>query len=402
MRRREFIAGAAMLAGMTQAQAFGLGRLGKLGSTNAGMAAAMVNINATTTANFKAAYIANSANIPVAFNGDSTMRGVDETALPYNSQYPNSGAQDLAALLNAAGINAGSNNWYGHSGVSLADYTTRDSRVAAAGGTIVGSVQCQGGSSINFPTATSSWSFTTASPCTTADIYWRDSSTTSRIFSWEVDGGAATQVPNSGATAFGKTTIALGAQATHTITLRWVGGSVDIYGIDCYDATAGRKEITVRQWAASGATSATLVGNTGAPNGGRLAQLAAFPVKLLIAEAGPNDWRTSVSVAAFKANMLTLINAQKATGGDIWLMVPPFDGGSTGLVANQNAYVAAMYELSASENVGLLDIRKLWLSYAYEQAQGLVGVGDFIHPTKLKGYPAQAQLIYSAIRKVIG
>lgn len=374
----------------------GMGHLGALGAAGA----AFVNINAATTANFKAAYLAQAGNVPIAFNGDSTERGVDETAIPYNSQYPNSGVQVLADMLQANGINAGSDNWYGHSGTSLADYVNRDARVAATGGTVVGSVQCQGGASINFPTVASSWSYTSRKPCTTADIYWRDTGA-GQTFSYSVDGGATTNITTSGTFQFVKTTIALGALGTHTILLSWVAGSPNIFGIDCQDATAGRKEITLRQWAASGASSATLVGNTGAPNGGRLAHLAAFPPKLLIAECGVNDWRTSVSVATFKANMLTLINAAKAISCDFWFLTPPFDGGSAGLTANQNAYVAAMYELVASENVGLIDIRKLWLSYANELASGLVGVGDFVHPTKAKGYPAQAALVYSALRQII-
>jgi hypothetical protein len=179
-----------------------------------------VNINAATTANFKAAYLANTASIPIAFNGDSAMRGVDETASPYNSQYPNSGAQVLADLLQANSINGGSDNWYGHSGTSLADYVNRDSRVAATGGTIIGSVQCQGGASINFPAVASTWSYTSRKPCTDIDVYWRDTGAGVNM-TVTIDGGAVTPINSSGTFQFAKTSYTGLTLGIHTIVLSW-------------------------------------------------------------------------------------------------------------------------------------------------------------------------------------
>ncbi len=369
------------------------------GSRGVGSGGAFFNINSATSANFRAAYIAQAANVPVAFMGDSTMRGVDETAVPYNAQYPNAGPMKLAALLNAAGINAGANNWYGLSGTTFNDYIIRDSRVAASGLATTGSQQCQGGANVFFNAGASTFSFTPQFNTTKADIYWRDGGA-GNTFSWAVDGGAATNLTTTGVAQFVKTTISLGAAAIHTILLSQVLGSPQIYGIDCYDDTAGRKEITLRQWGTSGATSGIIISNVGTPGAGRLQQLSNYPPKLVISECGlVNDWRLSTAVATSKANMLTLINAVKAVGSDFWFLTPPYDGSALGLVANQDAYVQAMYELAVSSNVGLLDIRKLWLSAANELATGLTG--DSVHPTIALGYPSQAQLIYSAIRSAI-
>jgi hypothetical protein len=364
-----------------------------------GTAGAFVNINPTTTANFKAAYLAQAANIPIAFMGDSTMRGVDETALPYNSQYPNAGPMVVASLLNAAAINAGASNWYGLSGTSFNDYMIRDSRVAATGAATTGSIVAQGGSNVQLETSAGSFSFTTPANATKAKIYTIDFFAGAQ-WSWQVDAGAPTTITQAGANTIVETIISLGTAGLHTVKISWVSGNNELYGIECYDDTAGRKEITCRQWGISGGTSGSMIDNTGTPHSGRLQQLSQFPPKLVISECGlVNDWRTSVSVATSKANMLTLINAVKAAGSDFWFLTPPYDGGVAGLTANQDAYVAAMYQLVVSENVGLLDIRKLWKSYANEVSAGLVG--DAVHPTKSAGYPSQAQLIYNGLRKII-
>ncbi len=355
------------------------------------------NINATTTANFKAAFIANSANIPISFMGDSTMRGTDELALPYNTQFQKATPFQLASLLNAAGINAGNGNIFGSGTTTIADLALRDGRFTSSGTAVFGSVQTQGGSDWNLPSATAALNFTPQIPVTKFDIYWRDAAA-GRNFSWAIDGGSTTTISSSGVAQMVKTTVSAGALGTHTLNLVQVLGSVNIFGINGYNDT--RKEIHCMNWGVNGATTATMVGNVGPPNGGRLQFLSVFPPKLVIAECGiVNDWRNSVSVATSKANMLTLINAVKAAGSDFWFLVPPYDGGSTGLTANQNAYVQAMYELAASEGVGLIDLRRSWLSYANQLALGLVG--DNVHPTVSAGYPSTAAVVYAALRKII-
>lgn len=368
--------------------------LGALGGPNH-----FYNISPSTAANFKAAYVAQAANVQIAFMGDSTMRGTDEDASPYSSQFGNATPMKLAPLLQTAGINAGANNLFGSGTTTIADLALRDGRFTSSGAAVFGSVQTQGGADFNFPTAASGINFTPQGNVTKFDIYWRDAAA-GRNFSWAIDGGGATTISSTGVAQMFKTTVSAGAAGSHTLNLAWVAGSVNIFGVDAYDDTASRKEVSCLNWGVNGATSATLIGNTGPPNGGRLQFITSFPPKLVICEGGAiNDWRTSVSVATFKANMLTLITAVKAASSDFWFLTPPFDGGTAGLTANQNAYVAAMYELAASENVGLIDIRKRWLSYTNQVSQNLVG--DNVHPTVAAGYPSQAKLVYEALRKII-
>lgn len=359
------------------------------------------NINPLTSANFLTAFKA-GGDVFVGMTGDSTEKGVDETTgtpgtAPYATQYPNAGPMFLADMFQAAGINAGCDNIYGHSGTTLNDYLIRDNRVTITGGTVVGSVQCQGGASWLFPGVASTFSYTSRKPCTSADIYWRDTGAGNNA-DVAVDGVSVGNINSTGTFKFAKTTFSGLTLGIHTIKLTWVAGNVNFFGIDCQDRTGGRKEITFRQWGTSGATSTTMISNVGTPNGGRLQQRTTFPVHLIISEEGlVNDGRTGVSLATSKSNMLADINAAKATNTDFWFLTPPFD--STIDLSLQNALSQQMYDLAQSENVGLIDRRKAWKSYANEKALGLVG--DGVHPTKLFGYPDEARMEYQAFRRVI-
>jgi hypothetical protein len=356
------------------------------------------NISGATAPNFRAAWLAQSANVPIAFMGDSVIRGTDETASPYNTQFPNAGSVKLAALLNAAGINAGANSLFGCPALTIADLTTRDSRVSVTGATVAGAVVVGGGQSISMPGA-GTLVFTPPGNVTKFDIWTYDDGAT-RTISWSVDGGGATNITTTGVAQAKKTTVSAGAAGVHALTLTWVTGSNHVLAIDAYDDTAGRKEISVWNWGLPGASTTSLVLNTNAPQGGRLQAFTNYAPKLTIAECGlVNSWRNSITVATSKANMLTQINTVRAAGSDFWFLTPPFDGGTTGLTGNQNAYVDSMYELAASEGVGLLDTRKITLSAANQTSLGITG--DTIHPTIAVGHLAQAQLVYAGLRQVI-
>ncbi len=351
------------------------------------------NLNKSNTSAFRGVYLAGARNALVAFMGDSTMRGTDEAASPYNSQFGGATPMQLATRLAAAGTAAGANNLFGSGTTTIADLKLRDGRFDHTGAAVFGSVQTQGGADFNFPTAASSISFTPQGNTNTAEIYWRDAAA-GRNFNWQVDGGATTQIDSSGVAQMVKSTIALGSLGAHTIKLNWVAGSVNIFGINAYDST--RKEISCLNWGVNGATTATMIGNVGPPNGGRLQFITSFPPDLVIGELGlVNSWRNSVSVATAKSEMTTLVQAVKTAGSNFMFLTPPYDGGVAGLTSNQDAYVTAMYEIAVSENVPLIDIRRKWISYANQTALGLTG--DNVHPTVAAGYPDTAAVIANAI-----
>lgn len=382
---------------------------GKQGSTTLGRIGLpyWINLTPVTTTRIKAGYQAMQAgtrNSVWAWTGSSVDRGVDEGAVPYNSQYPLSVAEQQAILNRADGIASGANNWYGISGNNFADYMARDSRVSATGSATSGvtSVPCQGGSEMEFPTAAGTFSFTPQQNTNTADIYYQDS-TAGRAFTWSVDGGSATTITTTGANTIVKLTIPLGSVGAHTVQLAWSAGFVRIYGIDCYDNT--RKEITIRQWATSGGTVSGMIDNTGTPSSGRLRQLALFPPDVVMGDIGVvNSWRAvGVSVATVKTQAETYIDAIKAANADFIFVVPPFDSGSAGNTANQQAYIDAIIASCSAKGCAVFNLRSMpgWTSKAASDAAGFTVSNDAVHKT-IAGQASTAALLRPGLRYAMG
>jgi hypothetical protein len=339
------------------------------------------NLKKSNTSRIRAVYQAGARSTLIALSGSSVIKGVDETASPYNTQYGVAVPMQLAALFNAKGINAGANNLYGWSGTSMSDYTTRDGRVAITGAVGTGSNPCLGGAEFAL-TAAATLSFTPPANVTKADIVFKDAAA-GISFSWSVDGGSETTISTLNNNSIRKVTVSLGAAGIHTIKITWIAGNVRIYAIDCYDDTAGRKEISFKQWGISGATASAMVDDTGTPSSGRIKQQNQYPVDLHISECGlPNSWRNGTAVATVKGQLTTFVQAVKTANTDFMFLVPPYDNGVMGNTANQNLYVDAMYEVALSEDVPLIDLRKRWTSFANAVAQGWQVNSDAIHPTK--------------------
>lgn len=339
------------------------------------------NLSTATLANFRTAYRAGNANVPVAIEGDSTIRGVDGANAANTAQYTRSSIQELlTTILTSQGFHAGGQSWYGISGSTLADYLGRTNRVTVGGGTVLGSNKYLGGVELRFPGVASSATFQ-VSGVDSMRVIWGDQGATGRTMSYSIDGGAAVNIATSGVSQIARTaTISLGAVGNHTIAFNWVsGGTTMLCGLELWDST--RFEISVQNVAISGGVSANFIDNTGAPGQGRVQQFQNFPAKVVFTELGlVNDWRTSVSVATSTANIQTRITNAKANNTDIVLMVPPWDAGTS--VAVQQPYMQAMYNLAQSQNVGLIDLGLIMGgSYAQSVANGYQFTGDNVHMT---------------------
>lgn len=358
------------------------------------------NLKRSNTANVRAAYAARSRNVRIAFTGSSVMRGVDETAVPYNSQYLNATPMQLAAKLNAAGINAGASNWYGLSGASMSDYLLRDSRLAVTGAASQDSAVCQGGAAIAL-TAAGSVSFTTTAPATKAVIVQYDFFAGATI-SWQVDGGATTNIAQVGNNSIKTTTVSLGASGIHTLKLNWVSGPNSIFGIECYDDSGARTEVTCVQWGISGATSSAMIDDSGNPHAGRLHQMIVQKPDLMISECGlPNSWRNGDSVSSCISDMTTFVQTAQANGIDFMFMTPPWDNANSGNTANQAQYVAGMFQVAKTLDVPVIDTRAKFGTYTQSCAQGFQVANDAVHPTKA-GYVASADILFQPVKFALG
>jgi hypothetical protein len=362
-----------------------------------------INLTLSTTARVAAGYSAMQAGTRDALwalNGSSVDRGTDESASPKGSQYRLSVAEFIAREMRADGIAAGANNWYGISGNNYADYRDRDDRILSTGSAtaFVTAVPCQGGAELEFPTATGTFRFTPQENTSTAEIYYQDS-TAGRSFSWSVDGGPATTITTTGLNTIAKATIPLGAVGPHVIELAWVAGFVRIYGIDCKDNT--RKEITVRQWATAGGSVSSMNDNTGSPSSGRPRQIQLYTPDFMLGDIGlPNTWRApAVSVATAKSQAEAYIDMLQAANVDFMFMVPPFDSGSAGNTANQQAYIDAVLDSCIAKGCSAFNLRAAtnWTSKAASDAAGFTIASDALHKT-IAGQANTAALLKPGLR----
>lgn len=327
----------------------------------------------------------------IAKLGDSTFRG-DATGGD-GTRAQKAIAYQLSQKLNGMGIVSGANSVWGSSSSLFTTLLSTDSRVTSTGAwTQTGSLG-PGGNTFGAG-STGTMTFTPAGNVTKADIYWINN-TAGRVFTWAVDGGAATNITTTGVYALTKTTVSLGTSGIHALTLAQNTGICNIVGIDAYDDTAGRNEISVWNWGVSGASSTNLVDNTD-PVAGRLASYTLLAPDLVIIEGGViNDWRQGIPVATTVANLTTLVNAMKAIASVV-LYTPRFDNGTAGASAQQEDYVTAIRQLAATLGVELIDGRTSFGSFAIGNTAGFYS--DTVHgDTGGVGYGDEANTILAAL-----
>lgn len=370
---------------------------------NAGVLYA-TNLTPATTTKTRAGFEAMQAgtrNMVIAIMEDSTGRGVDETASPYNSQYPLSLAEQIARLLRSDGIAAGANNVYGISGNSFNDFMIRDGRCAATGATTAfqTAVPCLGGAEIEFPTAAGTFNFTPQDQVNTAEIEYQDS-TAGRAFTWGVDGGGTTTITTVGANSILRSTVSLGALANHTLNLAWSAGFVRIYSINCYDDT--RKEVTIKNWSISGGTTSNMIENTGTPSSGRRRHLALNQVDLVVGDFGlVNSVRLGRPIADVILDLTTLFDDIKAAGADFIFKEPPFDSSSTGNTAIQQQYVEAVAALAISKGGIVFRARQALVSKTVSDSYGYTVQADPVH-YRIYGQSWMASLLMPLVRYGMG
>jgi hypothetical protein len=267
---------------------------------------------------------------------------------------------------------------------------------------VFGSNPIQGGADLALAQSGDSFSWTPTGNVTKFVVYWRDSGTTTRGFNTQIDGGAnSARVSNTGASQFNKTIVSAGAAGVHTLKVNWdatAAVTVSIYGVDAYDDTSSRTEITVWNWGIRGGTSAAMLTNTGSPNGGRLAQLAYMPPDLIISEMGVvNDWNNKVGLVTSKANIGTFYDSATVQCDTLFL-TPSFSdpaGASGGNdVAIQDSYAAQLFDVANTKGNDVIDWRYQIGSFASAQSAGLLNTD--VHPA-WAGYSDEADFILNQL-----
>lgn len=361
-------------------------------------ASSIYNLKPSNTAKFRSGMARSDRNCIVRWKGPSTVAG--QSTGGGTSQAVISTCMRTAAILQAQGINAGANSFFGDkggfgAGQGVSFTAGGDARLAFTGATQLGSTESIGGNAFVFPTATSRATFTPQNPVTRFEVLWRDN-TAGRNFTATIDAGTAVAINSSGTTALRRTLLAAVSLGTHTIALDWVALGVTFMGVYAYDDTNGRREISFLNDGISGAQSARFISNIDAAAGNDAVNAVYTPDAIFLDDYPINDWRNGVPIATSKANITADVIASKVYGNPV-LFTPLWDSGTGGTSAQQDAYAAMIYDIANEQDVPLIDVRASWVSYAV--ANGLGWYSDSVHPTLL-GYNVKANAVAEFIRRV--
>jgi hypothetical protein len=324
-------------------------------------------------------------NCVIAVVGDSNTRGTGSGASAGGAgagQGYNGWPNQLAAYLKANGVNAVSETLFGGGGQD-ASLPTYDDRVALAGAVVFGGTVGPGGRYFSL-SGVASVSFTTKSAVNTCDLYYVQGSGTGTI-KWSVDGGATTNIiTTNGTTGVGKSTIALGSVAVHTVKVEWVSGSNFFMGFDCYDNTTNAVRVWNWGWHGSNTGNASNWTQSQAAYGPIFAPAQATMRPDLILGMGiANDWNTSNNFtnATVAANLQTLID-NWSVNSDI-VMVTPVNtaGASWPSAAVQKSYIDTLYAVAGANGFPILDEYAWMQDNATALALGLSNT-DQTHKTK--------------------
>lgn len=295
--------------------------------------------------------------------------GSTDTANMASKSYPT----QLAQILTAAGLNASWQSWIGNNNEADWGSTGTDSRIVLGSWTNSG-VGAFGGNVLTLgATGQTLMSFTPLTAVDTVEVFALRNSASNHI-TIAVDGGATLSTYTPGGPAGSPPVthgtsgaIALGSLATHAIQANITTAvSTFLVGMIAYNSTV--KEVSVLRAGWQGGTINSLI-NAARPYTDGI--LLSAPDLTLLAMTR-NDATSATDITTFKSLYQTVLTAC-LTSGDVILVIEPMGNAP----ASQYApYVAAVYDLAATNNLPVIDFTQLWDAYA----NITTWYADAIHP----------------------
>lgn len=330
--------------------------------------------------------------------GDSTFASGSSDPSRLNSSPMKTGSK-LAAL----GMPTSYFNFFGLTQYTLvADYEGYNSAVDMTGTWAQSGSDSVGGRSFACNGSGPTLKFTAEGPVDTFEIYYLRAASLGS-FKWSVDGGAqSSSVSQAGANGYLKLTItsaqaaALATPGTHYITIHGDVGSAVINGIAAYNSQQRAVDIFNFGYR----TSTTGLWNVTTNPWSPLSALQTHAPDLTLINLGINDWRNDTPASAsYTTNLQAIITAAKLSG-DVVIQVPfpSATSGSAGnfcSAVNQQTYVDAIYALSTSNDIPLVDVTELFGSWGAASAAGFAL--DTLHPST-SGYDLIADQFVSLLQ----
>ncbi|HEX3793941.1 MAG TPA: SGNH/GDSL hydrolase family protein [Acidimicrobiales bacterium] len=228
---------------------------------------------------------------------------------------------------------------------------------------------------------------------------WYIGGPTSGSMEASVNGARATTIHTTmkGGIRVTKTTIRCKAGTSNVLSVNSVTkGTVFLFAIDAYRASAAALHIGNAGVSGLGSAKHWATASVGSS----LACLEAYRPSLTVIALGGDDALLTgppTSAAAFTKSVQSLIGAAKRSG-DVLLWTEPLSvPGALVSVPAEQSFASALYRLAAANNVGLVDIAKLFVSGPSAASRGLFY--DQYHPNK-KGNALIAKALAESLATV--
>lgn len=310
----------------------------------------------------------------IVIEGDSTVVGAGSGTGGTNNMndaFATAWPQALSTLLGSQ-ITVSDNSLFGTQGTTVA-YGTYDTR-AVLGAGWAPNVGTLGGAF--FRCAASSATTLSFTPQGQIDtiIIWYLQQNANGSFTVDVDGGASLGTVSANGTSLVKSVTFTVAKGSHTINLNSTGGAIFfISGIIAYDSTAPAIDVIQTGQFGAKALDFTVTGQAYSPQ----TVLAALAPDLTIIDLTINDSNAGTALSTYTTQIQTMITAAQLSG-DVILMVGPPSNTTNATNGTLDQYISALRSLAISNNVGLIDIKQRWTSYAVTNP--LMPYFDTLHP----------------------
>ncbi|BAK66410.1 hypothetical protein SLG_17350 [Sphingobium sp. SYK-6] len=340
-----------------------------------------------------AAVRAGTRDMRIITIGDSTT--ATGGVVTGNSRYHSWPAR-MARLLRDGGLATSHENLVGFAGQSSAD----NANTSFPNFTFTGQcnpVEDSLGGKIFGQSTTGTFTFTPSENVTGFRVLYTKS-TSAGVFSWKVNGGAATNVNRQigAGYALGElivdaaTVPALATPGLHTISFSWVSG---YHAVISVEGLRDERLVNVYNAAISSSKAVDWPTPTGRPYY-RKELLQTEQADLVIINLGINDWRAGNWTSAYNTALQSLITSAKAGGSDVILLCPCPSAESSGesiSAVRQLAYNDAILALAASNDVPVVNLRSFYGNGDAAVSAGYL-LADGIHQTQ-EGYAATAALM---------
>lgn len=225
------------------------------------------------------------------------------------------------------------------------------------------------------------------------DLYNYDNNT--MALDVNLDGGANTRIDS---TAGFRATRLTGTLDLHTVNVAWVASTARFIGIDPFDST--RKQVKAWNFSVSGGKASDVITTSQPYANGSLATALAPQLSAAIIGFTINERQGDIAPSVWKTNAQTLIDLIKAGNANCDIILKtPVPSGSTGLTYAQSEYVAAIYELSVTNDCPVIQVNEAMGSYALGNALGWYV--DTLHLSQSGNLFVGEQVMLPVFRRVL-